>query len=274
MSRHYVYVYCNVDAMPFVTSSGILPGVPFYVGMGTGQRWMAHLAEAKAHPKKCNRRKVNTINKILRTGAVPQIVKLAKGLSKEDAVALEMKLIAEIGTLVIVEGVVKRGPLTNLHRGGAGGFEHANDLKHRAKRGAAISASNTQAVIEKRIETRKTNGWFTNEALQRREELVASGALKHTAESCERISTATTVAMNRSDVKAKMVAGAERRWSNPDEKKKIAERNSKTFELIHRETGERLIIKNMAAFCRDTGSHPRKVHKEYLVVDLAIRTTS
>ena len=98
----------------------------------------------------------------------------------------------------------------------------------------------------------------------------ADGDFKHDAKTKKKIAKLTAEAMAADEVKQKMVDGAVRRWSDDAERKKIAERNSKTYQLTHKETGEGLVIKNMQAFCRQTSSHPRKVHNEWQIEQLVV----
>ena len=303
MNRYYVYAYCNADDALYISSKGSLPGTPFYVGRGVGGRWLAHLGEALGTPsKKPNHLKLSAIKKIVAAGQLPVIIKVAEHLTREEADAIETALIAEIGTIANVFGVEKRGPLTNLKTGGTGGYTHRTEAgalaiskaaslrrkgvpiseKHaealhnggknrvrtpeeNAKRGAAIAAAFTPETHAKRIKTRQENGWYSPEALEHRAELVAAGALRPTEETKKQISEKTRVAMTNEGVRAKMRDSAAKRWSNPAEVQKIRDRNSKTFELVHRITGERFIIKNMTAFCRDNKTYHQKVYREYAV---------
>ncbi len=70
---------------------------------------------------------------------------------------------------------------------------------------------------------------------------------------------------NLSEVKEKMKVGAKKRWANPEEAKKVSERNSKTYQLVHRETGKVLIVKNLRKDCLENKTHHRKIFKEYEV---------
>lgn len=147
----------------------------------------------------------------------------------------------------------------------AGGKNRIRSAEENAKRGAAISAANTPEVVAKRTKTRRQNGWYSQEALDHRAELVASGALKHTEETKQHLSAKLTEVMANPEIREKMRKSAAKRWSDPAEAEKIRERNSKTYELVHRETGERVIVKNMSAWCRQNGTYQRKVWKEFAV---------
>jgi len=318
LMHHYIYVYCNEGSDEFVTSFGILPGTPFYVGQGIKDRMLSHLKEALNPPKNANKMKIAVIKRHLTSGRMPYILKVREGLTKKEADALEVMLISEIGTKAEVEGVEKRGPLSNLHKGGTGGHiprsnesnkkiseklkgrvctwgskisathkekgirpsdehiqkfiqggaNHIRSEEENAKRGKAISKAMTPEVTAKRTATRKANGWVSGEALARREELVASGALKHSEEAKANISSATKQAMSDPNVKEKMKAGAKKRWANPEEARKVSERNSKIYQLVHRETGEVLIVKNLGKYCVENGTSHYWVFKEFEVTKI------
>lgn len=86
-----------------------LDGRPFYVGKGTGTRIKMHEYKSKRGASY----KDNIICQILAMGLeVPKVI-VADGLTHEEANALEIRLIAEIGRH-------PNGPLTNRTRGGEG----------------------------------------------------------------------------------------------------------------------------------------------------------
>lgn len=100
----------------------------FYVGVGTisikaplGARPARHLREARLYKDEnkltrgANPRKLRTINQIEEAGEDVGITFMATGLSKEDAIALEIQTIARVGRLDL-----GTGPLTNLTGGGDG----------------------------------------------------------------------------------------------------------------------------------------------------------
>ncbi len=103
---YYVYQYINP-----------ITGIPFYVGYGHQGRHLSHLNEAIRHPAPTQGdHKLNIIRKLIRLNAPPTITIIKNLLSKEEARALEIELIAKIGRLHI-----GTGPLTNLTPGGDGG---------------------------------------------------------------------------------------------------------------------------------------------------------
>ncbi len=89
--------------------------------------------------------------------------------------------------------------------------------------------------------------------------------LTRTSEQCVNISVGTSEGMSDPKVVAKMKRSSKKRWSNPEARKKIANQNSRTFKLTHRQTGKIIIVKNLAQYCRDHRTHHRKIHLEFIV---------
>lgn len=129
----YVYVLFRHDS-----------GQPFYVGKGAGKRIGAHTRDKR------NSHKAAIIEKAKRDGRECPRVKVAVGLSEDDAFAVEIALIAAIGR-------GERGPLVNMTDGGEGrsGYKCSQETRaamSAARKGrkmsethrAAISAANRQ----------------------------------------------------------------------------------------------------------------------------------
>jgi len=114
-NEFYVYVYYKPN------------GTPFYVGKGKGKRYLSHLQEAKKEiTSDCNRLKISTIRKILRSGQEPIIKVINVNLEENNAFELEEYLISTIGRIDL-----GTGPLTNLTKGGDGtsGHTHTEESK-------------------------------------------------------------------------------------------------------------------------------------------------
>lgn len=113
MRNCYVYMYSD-------------NGLPFYIGLGVGQRYMHHLWKAMRPAKADDTYNVRKVRKILSQGRMPIILKLRDGLTRDEAVKLEIDLIKAIGRKD--RGV---GCLTNLTDGGEGvvGFKHSAELR-------------------------------------------------------------------------------------------------------------------------------------------------
>lgn len=111
---YYVYIYYHPITM-----------IPFYVGYGKNDRVYSHFNEARSNPApKQNERKLNTIRKLLREGKEPIIKIIQSDMSKNEAVELEIKLIAEYGRLD-----KKTGTLTNKTMGGDGNRDWSDEQR-------------------------------------------------------------------------------------------------------------------------------------------------
>ena len=101
-------------------------GTPFYVGKGQGARWEKHWTDSY-----CVRSKKNAIiNKIKASGKEMPKVKVAEGLTSDEALAVERALIAAIGRF-------PNGPLANQTDGGEGPAGRIQSVEEIAKRVAA-----------------------------------------------------------------------------------------------------------------------------------------
>lgn len=111
---------------------------PFYVGKGCGQRWLVH--EKEATRRSC--RKSRVIQAMWKAGwyEIPKR-KLAEGLTDDEAKALEIKLIAEIGRQ-------PNGPLVN-HTDGGDGVSKLSD-EARAKKSAANVKSWADPIVREK----------------------------------------------------------------------------------------------------------------------------
>lgn len=98
--EHYVYILFRET------------GIPFYVGMGKGRRWLDH--ERPASLAKGKTYKDAVCKKVLARRAEIPKVKVAEGLSEKDAFEIEKQFIAAIGRHPV-------GPLSNMTDGGDGG---------------------------------------------------------------------------------------------------------------------------------------------------------
>jgi hypothetical protein len=118
MNNYYVYLYKD----PISYES-------FYVGMGKGIRMFHHLKEATsfAHTDP-NKRKIRKIQKIIAKGCLPIIIKVKDGITKDEAIFLEKKLISIYGRLDL-----NTGTLTNLTSGGEGAKDVSEESKEKKK---------------------------------------------------------------------------------------------------------------------------------------------
>lgn len=90
----YVYAYAYPN------------GTPFYVGKGTGSRYLRHLANAKKNTT-AKTYVVSTIKGLLTKGVIPVITKIAKDIDDELAYFVEQEYIAKYGRKDIGTGILK-----------------------------------------------------------------------------------------------------------------------------------------------------------------------
>jgi len=102
------YVYLLLDPTNFY--------LPFYVGMGSGNRCYDHYLETENTT--CNRLKFRKIRKLKLLGFKPYIKIWQNNLSREDAFLLEIELIKKFGRKHYGD---KKGILLNVSEGGDAG---------------------------------------------------------------------------------------------------------------------------------------------------------
>ena len=96
---HYVYILSREN------------GTPFYVGLGKGKRMYQHEYDCLYRNPESHKNRI--IREMKSRGVVVPKRKIAEGLSRTDAIALEIATIAEIGR-------EPNGPLVNATSGGEG----------------------------------------------------------------------------------------------------------------------------------------------------------
>ena len=139
--KFYVYVY-----------SDPADDIPFYVGMGKGNRKFAHLREAKNNPEPVQgQHKLNTIRKMIREGRNPAIEVVYETDDRDRALEFECSLITILGRQDLGTGT-----LTNKTSGGEGvsgiSDEQREILSERMKGKSAarntITGSNELASVD------------------------------------------------------------------------------------------------------------------------------
>ena len=120
MNIYYVYVYLDTRKPgEYIYGKYKFNYEPIYVGKGKGSRMIRHL-KGDRH----NIIKINKINKIVKEGFEPKIIKIVKNVSNDIALNVETELIELIGRYCKGEG-----PLTNVKPGGEDsiGYKHTDD---------------------------------------------------------------------------------------------------------------------------------------------------
>lgn len=135
----------DVTAVPAVRSDFYVyvlfreNGAPFYVGYGSGRRWLVHEIAARAGE---DNHRARIIRKMQRHGIAIPKMKLHEGLTRTTAKDYEIALIAAIGREPF-------GPLINLTAGGDGGRDPAPSTRAKmgaAKRGRKLTAAHRAKV--------------------------------------------------------------------------------------------------------------------------------
>jgi hypothetical protein len=135
-TRFYTYIYLNPlkrGKFEYNNINICFLYEPFYVGKGCNSRISSHLRESRRilngtseFKSDTNRHKIYTICKIWENGVEPIILKIDKDMTNDDALALEIKLIGEIGRTDL-----NTGSLVNHTNGGdTGGMSPTQLLKH------------------------------------------------------------------------------------------------------------------------------------------------
>lgn len=118
MNNHYIYIYLDTRKPGnFIYDELIFDYEPFYVGQGTKYRWTSGLKNGGSFYKK------NKINKIIKDGFYPKVIKIYENLNAEEASKIEIKLISIIG-----RNDLNKGPLVNLTDGGEGTTNISKDI--------------------------------------------------------------------------------------------------------------------------------------------------
>lgn len=121
-SSFYVYVYTNpLKPGNFSYKSASFKYEPFYIGKGTGNRAYRHIWKCNGGD---NRLKKSVLNNLKEFNLKNYIVFVKSGLTHDESITLEAKLISEIGQ--IIKG---KGPLTNIME--KGGRTSSLEVKHK-----------------------------------------------------------------------------------------------------------------------------------------------
>lgn len=181
----YVYILYREDGV-----------TPFYVGLGIGNRWLAHERDAERNKTYKDR----IILKMRRNGClqVPKM-KIAEGLTRPQAALMEIDLIAKFGRH-------PNGLLTNRTAGGEGFLDPSDDVREKlciARRRRPPASAETRAKISE-----KNRGKLHGPCPEERKERIRASVkgFRHTDEAKAKISQASRQHGIPSAVRAKMVA--------------------------------------------------------------------
>ena len=140
MNKFFVYSYAYPDE------------TLYYIGKGCGSRHKAHIRDAKANR---NNKKfaVRVTKKILDTGKEPIISIIQNNMSEEDALSLEIKLIAEYGRRDTGTGI-----LTNCTDGGDRGATGLSPEAKAKQVSGIIEWSKNHRVVDAEYKKRISDG--------------------------------------------------------------------------------------------------------------------
>lgn len=144
MKEYYIYVYLDTRKPgKFIYDDLIFKYEPFYVGQRKKYRCTSGLKNGGSKFKR------NKINKIIKEGFSPKIIKLYENLEFDTAIKLEIEIISKIG-----RHDLKKGPLVNLTDGGEGttNISKESQLKKSKK---LLGRKRTEESKEKMRQARK-----------------------------------------------------------------------------------------------------------------------
>lgn len=114
-NKFYVYVYMDPSKLGKYQYQGLdfsFLYEPFYIGKGHNTRDMIHFNSYRLNKKTFMS---NRINKIMKSGNEPLVVRLYENLTEDESFDKEILLIDKIG-----KRIKNKGPLVNLVDGGGG----------------------------------------------------------------------------------------------------------------------------------------------------------
>jgi hypothetical protein len=279
--RFYVYIYLDPRKLgKYVYGEYEFEAEPFYVGMGHGDRKLAHLYFAHELNEKSY--KSNKIRKIKRETNKDAVIVSKNNLTRKDAANEEIKMIATIGRKDL-----NLGPLLNLTNGGDGSVGVVITDKIRK------NWSKAQKRIWQNPERREKSrlSWLDPKRLEKFHKTINTEQFKiedserkknlwKNEEYINKIKTTREKTSNdpiRSKEISKMISdGMLKKWQDPvyrqthfkaqseAEKRKwkenvnnirekfskrVTELNSKTWRITHKETGKQETIKNLNLWC-------------------------
>jgi hypothetical protein len=230
---YYVYILCREDEM-----------TPFYVGYGKGSRWTAH--ERRAKPGGTH--KDNIIWGMKSRGIKVPKFKVAEGLTKEVAIAMEIEIIALIGR-------EPNGPLANICSGGEGAPDLPPETRARMTemqklryQDPAVRAAHGEAIKQ---------GWATPGS----KEYQSERAKRQMAdpESRRRLSEQAKKMWADPETRDRMLSA---RWTD-EQRKANAERLRRLSETISLSTREKMSIarKRYAAIPENSKAYGEAISK-------------
>lgn len=207
---------------------------PFYIGVGSGDRWLQH--ERGAQHRKSH--KDHVILKMRRDGwpEIPK-VKLAEGLTRPVAAQMEIDLILLLGRR-------PNGPLTNLTRGGEGVVDLSPETKKKWLDASAAAQRKPEARAKRRAIAIANFPKIRDAFLAARAAHIASRPLAEMQKFAVRLNspeaTAKRAATNRiAEVRDKRVAAQKAAFNTPEALEKRSAASKKFWAERKQEVQEK-----------------------------------
>jgi hypothetical protein len=226
-SNYYVYVYSYPD------------GTPFYVGKGTGNRDRTHLCDAKAG-RNLKKWAVRITAKILREGQEPLIERVLDNAVENEALDMEIALIAQYGRIDIGTGC-----LTNCTDGGDRGAPGLSPESLKKQTASFIEWSRTKRVVDDEYKKRISEGvkkYYETHPVtaQRRQELSKNSSGENNAFYGKKHSEDTRKIMSESHTGVALSEAHKKKLSEAKKEKCDGELNN-FFGKTHSETSKQKI---------------------------------
>lgn len=144
---YYVYVYLDPrDPGEYIYENIKFNFRPFYVGKGTGDRYLSHLRIANGNRKGKINLVISKIKSILSDGLEPIILKSFENLPKESYGEVEKYLIKLIG-----KSIDNTGTLLNITDGGDGGVTWVGQHHNKGKKLEEIVGEEKSNIIRTKL---------------------------------------------------------------------------------------------------------------------------
>jgi hypothetical protein len=247
MNIYYTYIYLDPRITGiWETTFGVFNYEPFYVGKGKGQRYLVHL-KGWAYKYK-NPHLYNRISNIKSDGFEPIVMILKNNILQEDALAIEAKLINELGTRKNISQI-KLGPLVNLKLDGK--VQRFSDETKQKISESARTRKRKSHSDETKQKMRLASANFTEEQRKQKSERISKKikGKKLSEQQCERLSLLHKGKKLSDEQKEKLRITSTGRKHSPESLLKMSLWQIKKWKIENINTGI-FITDNLADWCK------------------------
>lgn len=199
--KYYVYIYLDPRKPgQYKYDDILLEYEPFYVGKGSGNRYLVHLNRSINNSSwENNSRKYSKIKSILNDGLEPFII-IYKWLDSEDeSLLLEKILVEKIGKIID-----KKGPLTNVLDGGVKSPSLSGEL----------NGMYSRSIYDTWVERYGKEIADTKMSEYRSKMSLSISGRSHSSETKKTMSKSTYVTWQDDEVRSKRIDGVRNWWVN------------------------------------------------------------